>query len=80
MADEMTLSRGITGFWGVDTAPPPFWDEKAFRQMCCSIALENGGTVTELDADTLPRNFYSAQIRHWDPQAVGEIIFNPWDG
>lgn len=44
MADEMTLSRGITGFWGVDTAPPPFWDEKAFRQMCCSIALEDGGT------------------------------------
>lgn len=62
----MILPRGITGFWGVNTEPPPLLDEKAFRQMCCSIALENGGTVTELDTDTQPRNFYSAQIRKHD--------------
>ena len=119
--------------------------------MCYSIALENGGTVTELDTDTYPRNFYSAklsrydqsifllqnihypyaafaqrdasgrfvltqqpewlqlpespvqflsfdklnqdwhslcgelspeeleQIRYWDPQTVGEVVFNTWD-
>lgn len=62
----MILPRGITGFWSVNTAPPPFLDEKAFRQMCYSIARENGGTVTELDTDTQPRNFYSAQIRKHD--------------
>lgn len=62
----MILPRGITGFWNVDTKPPPLLDEKAFRQMCYSIALENGGTVTELDTDTQPRNFYSAQIRRYD--------------
>ena len=42
---------------------PPFLDKKAFRQMCDPIALESGGTVTGLDTDTSPRNFYSAQIR-----------------
>lgn len=147
----MILPKGITGFGGVDTAPPPHLDEKAFCQMCYSIAMENGGTVTELDTDTYPRNFYSAklsryddavfilqnihypyiafaqcdaasrfvlisppdwlqlsadpvrdlspnelnqdwhglcgelnpeeleQIRYWNPQTVGEIIFNTWD-
>ena len=146
----MMLPRGITGFWNGNTAPP-FLDEKAFCQMCYSIALENGGTVTELDTNTCPRNFYSAilsrydqsvfilqnihhpyaafagqddsggfvltsqpewfqlptgavhflslaelnqdwhnscgelsseeleQIRYWNPQTVGEIIFNTWD-
>lgn len=64
--DEMILPRGITGFWDTDTAPPPHLDEKAFCQMCYSIAMENGGTVTELDTDTSPRNFYSAQIRRHD--------------
>ena len=147
----MILPRGITGFWSVNEAPPPFLDKNAFCQLCCSIALENGGTVTELDTDTYPRNFYSAklsrydqsvfllqnihypyaafaqrdasgrfvliqqpewlrlleipvrflnlaelnqnwrglcgelspeeleQIRYWNPQTVGEIIFNTWD-
>ena len=147
----MILSRGITGFWGTDTAPPPHLDEKAFCQMCYSIAMENGGVVTEVDTDTAARNFYSAklsrydqsvfilqnihypyiafaqrdaasrfvlisppdwlqlsadpvrdlspnelnqdwhglcgelnpeeleQIRYWNPQTVGEIIFNTWD-
>ena len=70
----MKLSKGITGFWGVDTAPPPYLDEKAFRQMCYSIARENSGTVTELDTDTAPRNFYSAQIRQYD--AVVFILQN----
>ena len=147
----MILPKGITGFWSVNTAPPPFLDKKAFCQMCHALARENGGTVTELDTDTYPRNFYSAklsrydqsvfllqnihapyaafaqrdasgrfvltqqpewlrlpespvqflrfdelnqdwhslrgelspeeleQIRYWDPQTVGEIIFNTWD-
>lgn len=147
----MILPRGITGFWSANTAPLPLLDEKAFCQMCYSIALENGGTVTELDTDTYPRNFYSAklsrhdqsvfvlqnihypyaafaqrdtsdgfiwisqpewlqlpegsvrflspseltrdwhdlcgelspedleQIRYWNPQTVGEIVFNTWD-
>ena len=147
----MILPKGITGFGGVDTAPPPHLDEKAFCQMCYSIAMENGGTVTEVDMDTATRNFYSAklssydqsifvlqnirypyiafaqrytsgrfvlisppdwlqlpdgpvrvlssnelnqdwhglcgelspeeleQIRYWNPQTVGEIIFNTWD-
>ena len=148
--DEMILPRGITGFWNGNTAPP-FLDGKAFRQMCYSIAMENGGVVTEVDTDTAARNFYSAklsrydqsvfilqnihypyiafaqrdassrfvliappewlqlpegpmrflspselnqdwrglcgelspeeleQIRYWNPQTVGEIIFNTWD-
>ena len=147
----MILQRGITGFWSVNTEPPPFLDEKAFYRMCHALARENGGVVTEVDTDTAARNFYSAklsrynqsvfllqnihypyiafaqrdasggfilagqpewlqlsedpvcflspaelnqdwrglceelspeeleQIRYWDPQAVGEIIFNTWD-
>lgn len=147
----MILPRGITGFWSVNTAPPPFLDEKAFCQMCYSIAMENGETVAEVDTDTTARNFYSAklsrqdqsvfllrnihypyaafaqrdadgrfiftgppewlrlpegtvrflstdelnqdwrglcselnpeeleQIRYWNPQMVGEVIFNTWD-
>ena len=133
----MILPRGITGFWSVNTAPLPLLDEKAFCQMCYSIALENGGTVTEVDTDTAIRNFYSAklsrydqsvfllqnihypyaafaqrdklpegsvrflspseltrdwhdlrgelspeeldQIHYWNPQTVGEIVFNTWD-
>lgn len=62
----MILPRGITGFWSVNTAPPPLLDEKAFCRLCYSIAKENVGTVTELDTDTQPRNFYSAQIRRYD--------------
>ena len=34
--------------------------------MCYSIAMENGGTVTELNTDTSPTNFYSTQIRRHD--------------
>ena len=62
----MILSRGITGFWSVNTAPLPLLDEKAFCQMCYSIALENGGTVTEVDTDTAIRNFYSAKVSRYD--------------
>ena len=61
----MILPRGITGFWNGNTAPP-FLDGKAFYQMCYSIALENGGTVTELDTDAYPRNFYSAKLSRQD--------------
>ena len=50
----------------MDTEPPPFLDEKAFRRLCYTIAQENGGTVTELDTGTQPRNFYSAQIQKHD--------------
>ena len=62
----MILSRGITGFWSVNTAPLPLLEEKAFCQMCYSIALENGGTVTKLNTDTYPRNFYSAKLSRYD--------------
>ena len=64
--DEMILPRGVTGFWSVNAAPLPLLDEKAFCQMCYSIALENGGTVTELDTDTYPRNFYSVKLSRYD--------------
>lgn len=64
--DEMILPRGVTGFWSVNAAPLPLLDEKAFCQMCYSIALENGGTVTELDTDTYPRNFYSVKLSRHD--------------
>ena len=50
----------------MNTAPLPLLDEKAFCQMCYSIALENGGTVTELDTDTYLRNFYSAKLSRYD--------------
>ena len=66
----MILPRGITGFGSINTDPPLFLDEKAFCRMCYSIALENGGTVTELDTDTYPRNFYSAKISRY-----GQSIF-----
>lgn len=62
----MILPRGITGFWNGNTAPLSFLDEKAFCQRCYSIALENGGTVTELDTNTCPRNFYSAKLSRYD--------------
>lgn len=135
----------------MNTAPPPLLNAKVFCQMCHTLARENGETVTEVDADTIARNFYFAkiqrydvsvfilqnihypyaafaqrdasgafimtdppqwlrllegqmrflslaevnqdwrslcgelgpeeleQIRHWNPQTVGEIIFNTWD-
>ena len=62
----MILPRGITGFWSVNAAPLPLLEEKAFCQMCYSIALENGGTVTEVDTDTAIRNFYSAKLSRYD--------------
>ena len=62
----MILPRGITGFGSINTVPPLFLDEKAFCQMCYSIALENGGTVTEVDTDTAIRNFYSAKVSRYD--------------
>ena len=75
----MILPRGITGFWSVNAAPLPLLDEKAFCQMCYSIALENGGTVTELDTDTYPRNFYSAKLsRHDQSVFVLQNIHYPY--
>ena len=62
----MILPRGITGFWSANTAPSPLLDEKAFRQMCYSIAVENGETVAEVDTDTASRNFYSAKLSRYD--------------
>lgn len=62
----MILPRRITGFWSVNTAPLPLLGEKAFCQMCYSIALENGGAVTEVDTDTAARNFYSAKLSRYD--------------
>ena len=64
--DEMILPRGITGFGGINTNPPLFLDEKAFRRMCHALARENGGTVTEVDTDTAVRNFYSAKLSRYD--------------
>lgn len=82
----MILPKGITGFGGVDTAPPPHLDEKAFCQMCYFIAMENGGTVTELDTDTYPRNFYSAKLSRYDDAVFilqnihyPYIAFAQWD-
>lgn len=60
------LPQGITGFWGADTEPPPFLDEKAFRQMCHALARKNGGTVAEADTDTSARNFYFAELSRYD--------------
>ena len=60
------LSQGITGFWGADTEPPPFLDEKAFCQMCHALARKNGGTVTEVDTDPSARNFYFAELSRYD--------------
>ena len=64
--NDMMLSRGITGFWGVNTDVPPFLDESAFRRMCHALARENGGAVTEVDTDTAVRNFYSAKLSRYD--------------
>lgn len=62
----MILPRGITGFGGINTNPPLFLDEKAFRRMCHALARENGGAVTEVDTDTAIRNFYSAKVSRYD--------------
>ena len=62
----MILPRGITGFGGINTNPPLFLDEKAFRRMCHALARENGGAVTEVDTDTAIRNFYSAKLSRYD--------------
>lgn len=62
----MILPRGITGFWSVNTAPPPFLDEKAFRRMCHALARENGGAVTEVGTDATAKNFYFAKIQRYD--------------
>lgn len=62
----MILPRGITGFWSVNTEPPPFLDAKAFCQLCHALALESGGVVTEVDTDTATRNFYSAKLSRYD--------------
>ena len=61
----MQLPKGITGFWSGDTEPPPFLDEKAFRQLCHTLARETGGTVTEMDT-AAGGNFYFAGIRRYD--------------
>ena len=50
----------------MNTAPPPFLDEKAFCQMCHTLARKNGGTVAEVDTDTASRNFYSAKLGRQD--------------
>ena len=79
MVDEMTLPRGITGFWNVDTTPPPFLDEKAFRRLCYTIAQENGGIVAEVDTDTYPRNFYSAKLSRYDQSVfILQNIYYPY--
>ena len=62
----MILPRGITGFWSINSAPPPLLDEKAFRQMCYTLALKNGGTVSEVDTNTTARNFYFAKLSRYD--------------
>ena len=75
----MILQRGITGFWSVNAAPPQLLDKKAFRQMCYSIALGNGGKVTEVDTDTTARNFYSAKLSRYDQSVfVLQNIHYPW--
>lgn len=61
----MQLPKGITGFWSGDTEQPPFLDEKAFRQLCHTLARETGGTVTEMDT-AAGGNFYFAGIRRYD--------------
>ncbi len=61
----MQLPKGITGFWSGDTEPPPFLDEKAFRQLCHTLARETGGTVTEMNT-AAGGNFYFAGIRRYD--------------
>lgn len=64
--EQPLLPRGITGFWGADTEPPPLLDEQVFRRMCHALARESGGTVAEVDTDTSARNFYFAEIRRYD--------------
>ena len=66
----MILPRGITGFGSINTDPPLFLDEKAFRRMCHALARENGGAVTEVDTDTAIRNFYSAKVSRY-----GQSVF-----
>ena len=65
----MILQRGITGFWSVNEAPPPFLDEKVFYRMCHALAQKNGGVVMEVDTDTVARNFYSAKLSRQDQSA-----------
>lgn len=68
--NKMILPRGITGFWRADTEISPILDEKAFRRMCHALIRENGGTLEEVDTDTVTRNFYSAKISRY-----GQSVF-----
>lgn len=77
--DRMMLTRGITGFWNVRTAPPPFLDETVFRQMCHTLALQNGGTVSEVDTDHTAKNFYVAKIQRYDDSVfILQNIHDPY--
>ena len=75
----MILQRGITGFWSVNTEPPPFLDEKAFHRTCHALARENGGVLTEVDTDTAARNFYSAKLSRYDQSVfILQNIYYPY--
>ena len=75
----MILPRGITGFWRVNEASPPFLDKKAFCQMCHALAQENGGAVMEVDTDTAARDFYSAKLSKYDQSVfLLQNIHYPW--
>ena len=68
--EQPLLPRGITGFWGADTEPPPLLDEQAFHRMCHALARESGGTVAEVDTDTAAGNFYSAELSRYGQSVV----------
>lgn len=50
----------------MNTAQPQLLEEKAFRQMCHTLARKNSGTVTEVDTDTTARNFYSVKLSRYN--------------
>lgn len=47
--------------------------------MCHVLARKNGGIVTEVDTDTVARNFYSAKLSRYDQSVfVLQNIHCPW--
>lgn len=63
---QTLIPWGISEFWRVNAAPPPFLDGEVFCQMCYALVRKNGGTVAEVDTDTAIRNFYFTKLSRYD--------------
>jgi hypothetical protein len=57
----LKLPNGITGFFEKQDEPPKI-DGKQFKQLCFSIANNNGGSVLNFKESQAGTNFYHAEV------------------